>query len=115
MIDVVLIFFQIQTDQMITIIINIMKMIEMNQQQSLQQFATTIGLDKKRISQIFCIKNINYFDFNSNVSFIEIKNNYNVYHNVFSFINRLRMKIDIMNVAVLKKNLDFCLFGNTEQ
>ena len=35
---------------------------------------------------LFKAKNIEFFDFNSNVTqMIEIKNNYNIYHNVFSF------------------------------
>ena len=34
----------------------------------------------------FKTKNIEFFDFNSNViQMIEIKNNYNIYHNVFLF------------------------------
>ena len=34
----------------------------------------------------FKAKNIEFFDFNSNViQMIKIKDNYNIYHNVFSF------------------------------
>ena len=42
---------------------------------------------------------------------IEVKDNHNIYHNVFSFTNRLRVKATTMDAAMLRQNLDSCLLG----
>ena len=59
-------------------------------------------LENKRYSSVFKIRDVGYFDFNLNVFIIKMKENHNVYYNVFNFINYLRMKIDIININILK-------------
>lgn len=45
---------------------------------------------------------------------IEVKDNHNVYHNVFSFTTRLRVKATTMNASLLRQNLDSCLLSAAE-
>ena len=47
-------------------------------------------------------RDVNYFDFNFDISIIKVKNNQNIYYNIFSFINRLRVKYNIINIALLR-------------
>ena len=60
----------------------------------------------------FKAKDIGFLDPNPNVTqMIEVKNNYNIYHNVFSFTQRLRaIAVDEM-ASVITKNLHFCLMS----
>ena len=60
----------------------------------------------------FKAKNIEFFDFNLNViQMIEVKDNYNIYHNIFSFTQWLRaIAVDEM-AFVIAKNLHFCLMN----
>ena len=44
-----------------------------------------------------------------------MKKNYNIYYNVFIFINRLKVKIDIINVIILKHNLSAYLLNIAKQ
>ena len=61
---------------------------------------------------LFKMKNIEFFNFNPNVTqMIKIKNNYNIYHNIFSFTQRLRMIIIDEMAFVITKNLHFCLMN----
>ena len=57
----------------------------------------------------FRSRNIDYFDSNSQAAPIKVKNTHNIYHNVFNFINRLRIKITIMKTITLRQNVEFCL------
>ena len=45
---------------------------------------------------------------------IEGKDNYNTYHNIFSFTNRVRVKATTMDPAALRQNLNACLLGAAE-
>lgn len=56
-------------------------------------------------------RDIGFFNPDPQVIPVESKNNYNIYHNVFSFTNRLRVKATSMDAAVLRQNLDACLLG----
>ncbi|KAI4221405.1 MAG: hypothetical protein L6R40_008635, partial [Gallowayella cf. fulva] len=56
-------------------------------------------------------RDIGYFDPNPEVMPVEVKDTHNVYHNVFSFTQRLRVKMDTMDAALLRENLDSCLLG----
>ena len=58
-------------------------------------------------------RDVGYFDPGPGMP-IEVKDNHNVYHNVFSFTNRLRVKATTMDSAVLRQNLDACLLGAAE-
>ena len=61
---------------------------------------------------LFKMKNIEFFDFNLNVTqMIKIKNNYNIYHNIFSFIQRFQMIIINKMVFIITKTLHFCLMN----
>ena len=61
------------------------------------------------------MKNIGFLDFNPNVTqMIKIKDNYNIYHNVFSFTQWFwTIAIDEM-VFIIAKILHFCLMNITD-
>ena len=61
----------------------------------------------------FRARDIGYFDPAPGPA-IEVKDNHNIYHNVFSFTNRLRVKATTMDPTVLRQNLDSCLLGAAE-
>ena len=105
-------FTQAQADQMAAIMANAMRMAGMNQQQ--QQ---PVQQEERRTPQppAFRARDVGYFDPNPDVPAIEVKENHNIYHNVYSFTNRLRVKADTMDVALLRQNLDACLLGSAEQ
>jgi len=42
---------------------------------------------------------------------INVKDIYNVYHNVFSFTARLRVKATTIDVAILRQNIDIYLLS----
>ena len=64
---------------------------------------------------LFKVKNIEFFDFNPNVTqMIEIKDNYNIYHNVFSFTQRFWVIIIDEMVFIVTKNLHFCLMKTVD-
>ena len=90
--------------------------IQMNYQKSFlfnQQFVVMNMI----INNIFLFKtkNIGFLDSNPNVTqMIKIKNNYNIYHNVFSFTQRLQaIAIDEM-AFVIAKNLHSCLMNTAD-
>lgn len=56
-------------------------------------------------------RNIGYFDPDPGQAPVQVKQSYNIYHNVFSFTNRLRVKADVLDVGVLRQNVDSCLLG----
>ena len=102
-----------QADQMAAIMANAMRMAGMNQQQPPQPAQQ----EERRTPQppAFRARDVGYFDPKPDVPAIEVKENHNIYHNVFSFTNRLRVKADTMDVALLRQNLDACLLGAAEQ
>lgn len=104
------IFSQAQADQMAAIMANAMRMAGMNQQPTPPP--APLPADERRASQpAFRARDVGYFDPNPDVPAIEVKDHHNVYHNVFSFTNRLRVKVTTMDAAVLRQNLDTCLLG----
>ena len=52
-------------------------------------------------SPAFRARDIDYFNLNLNIPFIKVKENYNIYYNVYNFINRLRVKANIINYYIL--------------
>jgi len=58
---------------------------------------------------------IGYFDPKSNVMPINVKDIYNVYHNVFSFTARLRVKATTIDVAILRQNIDIYLLSAADE
>ena len=109
-------FSQAQADQLAAIMANAMRMAGMNQQGRNQQQPQPVQ-QQERTPQppAFRARDVGYFDPNSDVPAIEVKENHNIYHNVYSFTNRLRVKADTMDVALLRQNLDACLLGAAEQ
>lgn len=59
-------------------------------------------------------RDIGYFEPNPDAMPVEAKDSHNVYHNVFSFTNRLRVKSITMDAALLRQNLDSCLLGTAD-
>ena len=49
---------------------------------------------------VFCAYNIEYFDLSDNEA-VKIKENYQIYQNVFSFTNCLHVKVFTMNTVIL--------------
>ncbi len=45
---------------------------------------------------------------------MEAKDSHNIYHNVFSFTNRLRVKASTMDIATLRQNVDACLLRTAD-
>lgn len=62
----------------------------------------------------FRARDIGYFDPNPQSMPVEVKDNHNIYHNVFSFTSRLRVKATTMDPSVLRLNLDSCLLGSAD-
>ena len=65
--------------------------------------------DETEDNSVFKPQDINYFNSNSDVESVEVKENHQIYHNVFSFINCLWVKALTMNTALLRQSLNFCL------
>lgn len=59
-------------------------------------------------------RDIGYFDPNPDVPPVEVKDTHNIYHNVFSFTNRLQVKAITMDKALLRQNIDSCLLGKAD-
>ena len=58
---------------------------------------------------------VGYFDPKPDVMPIDVKDTHNVYHNVFSFTARLRVKATTMDEAFLQQNVDACLLGAADE
>ena len=108
------IFTQAQVDQMASIMANAMRMAGMNQQQP-QSASAPVSGGRSPHTPAFRARDVGYFEPNPDVPAIDVKENHNVYHNVYSFTNRLRVKVDSMDAALLRQNLDSCLLGSVEQ
>ena len=65
-------------------------------------------------SSAFRPRDIGFFDPNSALMPVEVKDNYNVYHNVYSFTQRLRVKATTMDTALLRRNLESYLLGTAD-
>ena len=56
-------------------------------------------------------RDIGYFDYNPDLPPVETKDGRNIYHNIFSFTARLRIKAVTIDAAVMRQNLDKCFLG----
>lgn len=56
-------------------------------------------------------RDIGYFDPNPQAPPVEVKDSHNIYHNVFGFTNRLRVKAASMDAATLRQNIELYLLG----
>ena len=61
------------------------------------------------------MRDVGYFDPNSDVDPVEVKNDKQIYHNVFAFTNRIRVKSTTMGAATLRENLESCLLGMADR
>lgn len=101
---------------MAAIIANAIRIAEMNQQPTPAPAPPPQpSADEKRAAQpAFRARDIDYFDPNPDVPTIEVKDHHNVYHNIFSFINRLRIKITTIDTAALRQNLNSYLLNTAD-
>ena len=117
-------FSQAQADQMSAIVANAMAMLQAQQAQQPNGGTPppdgsggvqAIPVMPPRPPQ-FRARDIGYFDPKpDSTQPVEVKDNYNVYHNVFSFTARLQVKAALVGAAVLAQNLDACLLGAADQ
>ena len=56
-------------------------------------------------------RDVGYFDPDPQAAPVEVKDTHNIYHNVFSFTNRLRVKATTMDGTLLRQNIESCLLG----
>ena len=66
-------------------------------------------------SDRFKAKEVNLFDPNPDVLLVESKSDGNIYHNVFSFTVRLRVRSQTMDAKVLNQNIDKYLIRNAQE
>lgn len=57
-------------------------------------------------------RDVGYFDPNPDVDAIKVRDDKQIYHNVFSFTNRVRVKA--ISIDVLAENLESCLLGKAD-
>ena len=62
----------------------------------------------------FKAQDIRYFAPEPSKDAVEIKENHTVYHNVFSFINRLQVKVFNSKASKIGPNLNTCLLGKAK-
>ena len=56
-------------------------------------------------------RDVGYFDPDPQAAPVEVKETHNIYHNVFSFTNRLRVKMTSIDAVMLCQNIESCLLG----
>ena len=59
-------------------------------------------------------KDIGFFEPNPEAPHVEIRDKVQVYHNVFSFTNRLRVKSQFHSPEILRNRMDECLLGKAD-
>jgi hypothetical protein len=62
----------------------------------------------------FKAQDIRYFDPHEDKPPIVVKDKNTIYHNVFSFTNRIRVKAVFVNTVQIKQQLDECLLGRAD-
>src|SRR5690625_5153170 len=61
----------------------------------------------------FRSKNIEFFKSNSDVSHVKIRDKVQIYHNMFFFTNRLRVKSQFHSSEILRNRMNECLLDKT--
>ena len=56
-------------------------------------------------------RDVGYFEPDPQAAPVEVKETHNIYHNVFSFTNQLRVKVTSIDAATLCQNIESCLLG----
>ena len=59
-------------------------------------------------------RDVGYFNLDPDVPPIEAKETHNIYHNMFSLTNRLRVKVLIINAALLRQNIESYLLRSAD-
>lgn len=62
----------------------------------------------------FRAKDIGYFDPKDTGPMVEVRDKVQIYHNVFSFTNRLKVKAQFVKVRHMRERLDECLLGRAD-
>ena len=76
--------------------------------------ASNSGSPRKKDKPEFRAKDIGYFDPKDTGPMVEVRDKVQVYHNVFSFTNRLKVKAQFVNVRKMREQLDECLLGQAD-
>ena len=63
----------------------------------------------------FNAKSIGFFDPNSNKPSVGVKDNYNIFHNVYSFTQKLKVRATATSTTPLPMNVENCLLGAAER
>ena len=100
-------FSEAQRNEIATIIAQAMTLINQNQPAQPARATTEAKPD-------FRPRDIRYFEPDPLAIPVEAKDGYNVYHNVFSFTNRLRVKESIIDAAFLRQNIESYLLGTAD-
>jgi len=61
----------------------------------------------------FQSRDIDLFNLNLKIKAIKIKNDKQIYHNIFSFTNQLCVKAMTMNLVKIQENVELCLLNKT--
>jgi hypothetical protein len=62
----------------------------------------------------FKAKDLGYFDPKDSGPLVEVKDKVQIYYNVYSFTNRLRVKAQFIDPRAMKERLDECLLGSAD-
>ena len=62
----------------------------------------------------FRVKDMGFFDLDSNSPPVEIKDTHQIYHNIYSFTQHLRVKTDTMDISILRNLIDQCLLEKAD-
>ena len=54
-------------------------------------------------------RDIRYFNPDPNIPLVKVKDSYNIYYNIFSFTNRVKVKATTIDPTLIRLNLDSCL------
>ena len=63
----------------------------------------------------FWAQDLGFFEPDNTKDLVEIKENHQIYYNVFTFTNRIQVKaLTSRNPRILRKNLNTCLLGKAQ-
>ena len=100
-------FLEAQRNEIATIIAQAMTFMNQNQLAQPARAAT-------EAKPHFRPRDIGYFEPDLLAIPVEAKDGYNVYYNIFSFTNRLRVKENIIDAAFLRQNIESYLLSTAD-
>ena len=77
--------------------------------------STSTSTSSAAAQTAFNPKLVGFLDPNPNKPSVEVKDNYNVFHNVFSFTQKLRVRATTPSATPLQQNVENCLLGSAER